>query len=95
MNVQQHVGDSGPGIVGTTVAGGFTFVGFVTSAIPVLQVISLIAGIAVAIVTFIYYYGKVRSHELEAVAKVAAESAKASVVETVVAIEKGERPRPN
>jgi hypothetical protein len=95
MNVQQHVHDSGPGIVGTSVAGGFTIMGFVANAIPVLQVVSLIAGIAVAIVTFIYYYGKVRSHELEAVSKVASESAKAAVVETVVAIEKGERPRPN
>ena len=62
-SIQHHVSDSMPGLVGTSVAGGFTVVGFVSSAIPALQAISLVSGIAVAVVTFIYYYRKIKKGE--------------------------------
>lgn len=62
-NMQHHIGDSAPGIVGTSIAGSFTVVGFVSSAIPVLQAVSLLAGIAVAIVTFVYYWRKIQKGE--------------------------------
>jgi hypothetical protein len=62
-SVQQHLHDSAPGLVGTSIAGGFTVVGFVTNSIPVLQAISLLFGIAVAAVTFIYYWRKVKKGE--------------------------------
>ena len=62
-SVHQHVSDTVPGvtgIAGTTVAGGFTVVGFLASSIPVLQAISLLVGIAVGVATFIYYWIKIR-----------------------------------
>lgn len=62
-SIQHHVSDSVPGLVGTSVAGGFTLIGFISNAIPVLQAISLLVGIAVAAVTFIYYYRKVKKGE--------------------------------
>ena len=62
-SIQNHVSDSVPGLIGTSVAGGFTVVGFVSNAIPTLQAISLLAGIAVAVVTFIYYYRKIKKGE--------------------------------
>jgi hypothetical protein len=60
QTVQQHVHDSAPGLIGTGVAGGFTIVGFVTKALPVLQAISLLIGCAVGIVTFLYYLKNIR-----------------------------------
>lgn len=59
-SVHQHVSDTVPGVAGTTIAGGFTVVGFLSNSIPVLQAISLIVGIAVGVVTFIYYWIKIR-----------------------------------
>ena len=59
-SVHQHVSDTVPGVAGTTIAGGFTVVGFLSNSIPVLQAISLIVGIAVGIVTFVYYWIKIR-----------------------------------
>ena len=59
-SVHQHVSDTVPGVAGTTVAGGFTVVGFLASSIPVLQAISLLVGIAVGVATFIYYWIKIR-----------------------------------
>jgi len=63
MSIQQHMHDSGPGIVGTSVAGGFTLVGFIDNSLPFLQAISLLIGIAVGVVTFVYYYKKVKKGE--------------------------------
>jgi hypothetical protein len=37
--------------------------GFIAKAIPILQVLSLLAGIAVAVVTFLYYQRKIRAHD--------------------------------
>lgn len=59
-SVHQHVSDTVPGVAGTTIAGGFTVVGFLSNSIPILQAISLIVGIAVGVVTFIYYWIKIR-----------------------------------
>ena len=59
-SVHQHVSDTVPGVAGTTVAGGFTVVGFLANSIPVLQAISLLVGIAVGVATFIYYWIKIR-----------------------------------
>ena len=59
-SVHQHVSDTVPGVAGTTIAGGFTVVGFLSNSIPILQAISLLVGIAVGIVTFIYYWTKIR-----------------------------------
>ena len=61
MNIQHAAQDSAPGIVGTSVAGAFTVGGFIEHSIPVLQALSLLLGIAVAVVTFIYYIKKIRS----------------------------------
>jgi hypothetical protein len=47
-------------VAGTTIAGGFTVVGFLSNSIPVLQAISLLVGIAVGVVTFVYYWIKIR-----------------------------------
>lgn len=63
MNVQQHIGATAPGVIGTSIAGSFTVFGFVTNSIPILQVISLLLGIAVGTVTFIYYWRKIKSGE--------------------------------
>lgn len=59
-SVHQHVSDTVPGVAGTTIAGGFTVVGFLSNSIPVLQAISLLVGIAVGVVTFVYYWIKIR-----------------------------------
>ena len=59
-SVHQHVSDTVPGLAGTTIAGGFTVVGFLSNSIPVLQAISLLVGIAVGVVTFVYYWIKIR-----------------------------------
>jgi hypothetical protein len=63
MSVKQHISDTAPGIVGTSAAGSFTVVGFISNSIPILQAISLVVGIAVALVTFVYYWRKVRKGE--------------------------------
>ena len=63
MSIKQHVSETAPGVVGTSAAGGFTVIGFIANSIPVLQAISLIVGIAVAVVTFVYYWRKVRKGE--------------------------------
>lgn len=59
-SVTQHVHDTAPGVIGTSVAGGFTLAGFMANTIPILQAISLLIGIAVGIVTFVYYLKKIR-----------------------------------
>jgi hypothetical protein len=61
--IKSHVGDSAPGIVGSSAAGGFTVFGFIADSIPILQAISLLVGIAVAVITFIYYWRKVKKGE--------------------------------
>lgn len=88
MNVQQHVQDSVPGVVGTTVAGGFTLVGFVQWTLPTLQALSLLVGIAVGVVTFLYYYKRVKAESLEAQAKVAAAAVEAQAKVTAAALDK-------
>jgi len=60
MNTKQHLTETAPGVIGITAAGGFTLNGFISSATPVLQAISLLIGIAVGIVTFIYWYKKIK-----------------------------------
>jgi hypothetical protein len=90
MNVQHHITDSGPGIVGSTVAGGFTVMGFISNVIPVLQVLSLILGMAVAVVTFLYYYNKVRAQDLEAAAVIAAKAIEAKATVIAAALSKTE-----
>ncbi len=60
MNVPHHVQETAPGIVGTTAAGGFTAMGFIADAVPIFQILSLVCGIAVAIITFVYYWRKVK-----------------------------------
>jgi hypothetical protein len=59
-SIHQHVNDTVPGVAGTTLAGGFTVVGFLSNSVPVLQAISLLVGIAVGVVTFVYYWVKIR-----------------------------------
>jgi len=38
-------------------------VGFVNSSLPILQAISLLIGIAVGVITFVYYYKRVKKGE--------------------------------
>ncbi len=59
-NMHYHFNETGLGIAGTALAGGFTVTGFVASSVPILQVVSLLVGIAVGIVTFAYYWVKIR-----------------------------------
>jgi len=59
-SIHQHVSDTVPGVAGTTIAGSFTVMGFMANSVPVLQAISLLVGIAVGIVTFAYYWIKIR-----------------------------------
>ena len=61
--------------------------GFVSAALPVLQVLSLIIGIAVGIVTFIYYWKKVKSEEVLATAMVAAAAVKATATIAATALQ--------
>lgn len=60
MSLHQHVTETAPGVVGTTAVGGLTMAGFIGDAIPALQFLSLLTGIAVAIITFVYYWRKVK-----------------------------------
>jgi uncharacterized membrane protein YdfJ with MMPL/SSD domain len=62
-SIKNHVQETAPGIVGTSLAGSFTFVGFVNSSLPILQAISLLIGIAVGVITFVYYYKRVKKGE--------------------------------
>jgi uncharacterized membrane protein YdfJ with MMPL/SSD domain len=62
-SMQHHVQETAPGVVGTSLAGGFTLVGFINSSLPVLQAISLVIGIAVGVITFVYYYKKVKAEK--------------------------------
>jgi ABC-type antimicrobial peptide transport system permease subunit len=59
MSIQAHLHDNAPGVIGTSLTGGFTVAGFVSDSLPELQVISLLIGIAVGVVTFIYYAKKI------------------------------------
>ena len=59
-SLQHHVNDTVPGVAGTTLAGGFTVLGFLSNSVPVLQALSLLVGIAVGIITFAYYLIKIR-----------------------------------
>ena len=77
-SIQAHVSDSAPGVIGTSVSGSFTVLGFVANSLPLLQALSLIIGIAVGIVTFVYYFKKVRAEQVVATAKVAADGVKAT-----------------
>jgi hypothetical protein len=63
MSTPQHLSESAPGLIGTSLAGSFTVVGFVANTIPILQIISLLAGIAVAVVTFVFYLRKIKKGE--------------------------------
>jgi lysozyme family protein len=63
MSMKQHIADTAPGVTGATAASGLTLIGFITDSIPVLQAVSLVIGIAVAGVTFVYYWRKVRKAE--------------------------------
>jgi hypothetical protein len=60
--------------------------GFVSAALPVLQVLSLIIGIAVGIMTFIYYWKKAKSEEVLAAAVVAAAAVKATATIAATAL---------
>lgn len=59
-SIHHHLNDTVPGVAGTAVAGGFTLMGFLSASVPALQAISLLVGIAVGIVTFAYYWIKIR-----------------------------------
>ena len=59
-SIHHHISDTVPGVAGTTIAGGFTVLGFLSASVPVLQAISLLIGIAVGVVTFAYYWIKIR-----------------------------------
>ena len=87
MNVQNHTSDTIPGALGTALAGGFTFMGFIGRAIPILQALSLLAGIAVALITFVYYQRKIREHDVIERAKIAAAEVKATAVVTATALD--------
>ena len=63
MIVKGHIGDNAPGLIGTTTAGSFTVMGFIADAVPIFQVLSLICGIAVAVITFVYYWRKVKKDD--------------------------------
>lgn len=52
--------------------------GFVANTLPILQAISLVIGIAVGIVTFIYYWKKVKAEEAATNAQIAADVVKAT-----------------
>jgi hypothetical protein len=60
MNAKQHITETAPGVIGITAAGGFTLSGFLSTATPILQALSLLIGIAVGIVTFVYWYRKLK-----------------------------------
>jgi predicted RND superfamily exporter protein len=53
--VHQHIG-----AVGTGVTASAGFIGFVTSAIPVLQALSLTVSVLVGLVTVIWYVLKIK-----------------------------------
>ena len=86
MSLQTHVHDTVPGVIGTTLAGGFTVMGFLVDAVPVLQVISLLAGIAVAVVTFMYYQRKLAVERIEDQAILAAAALRAQAEMTAKAL---------
>jgi hypothetical protein len=88
MSLQTHVHDTVPGVIGTAAAGGFTLLGFITDAVPILQVISLLAGIAVAVVTFMYYQHKLAVERIEDQAILAAAALKAQAELTATALAK-------
>lgn len=77
-NIPSHISGTGPGVVGTSIAGSFTLVGFINTSLPVLQAISLLIGSAVGIMTFVYYYRKVKAEQTVAVAKIASDTVKAT-----------------
>lgn len=85
-NLQQHAHDTGPGIVGTGLAGSFTLVGFINSSLPILQALSLLIGIAVGVVTFVYYFRKIKAQQTVATAKIAADTVKATAKIAAVAL---------
>ena len=87
MSLHLHVQDTVPGVIGTTAAGGFTLLGFMTASLPVLQFISLVAGIAVAIITFLYYLKRIRAQDVRAEAVVAAQVVKAAAKVTAAALD--------
>ena len=88
MSIQHHVNDTVPGVAGTTVAGGFTMMGFLSYSMPILQALSLVVGIAVGIVTFLYYWRKMKEEEKVATANIVAEALKARAVVTATALAK-------
>jgi hypothetical protein len=77
MSVGQHIQDSVPGVVGTCIAGSFTVMGFMDVILPTLQALSLLAGICVASVTFVYYWRKVQHHKAVIAARPARRKQKA------------------
>ncbi len=60
--------------------------GFLSEAVPILQVISLLAGIAVAVVTFMYYQHKLAIERLEDRAIIAAAALRAEAELTAAAL---------
>lgn len=60
MNAHQHISETVPGVIGFCIGGTCTIAGFLASATPILQVLSLVIGCAVGIVTFIYYLKQIR-----------------------------------
>lgn len=79
--------DIAPGLYGTTLAilGGIT--AFCTAATPVLHFLVLIATFVTCVLTAVWTYKKIRAHNLEAAAKVAAAAVKATAVVTAKALE--------
>jgi len=86
MSLEQHAHDTAIGVIGTSVAGSFTFMGFISGSVPVMQFISLCVGIAVGIVTFLYYLRKLEAEKVEAAAVVAADVVKAEAVVVAAAV---------
>jgi hypothetical protein len=72
-----HLQDTVPGVIGTCIATGLTITGFIDAMLPALQALSLLAGTSVAVVTFIYYYRKIKHHNAVTAARPARRKQKA------------------
>jgi hypothetical protein len=76
-----------PGLYGTGITVVGALVAFCTAAIPVLQFFALLATIVAGVLTSIWTYKKIRAHNVEANARVAAAAVKATAVVIAKALE--------
>lgn len=63
MTIQQHIQDTIPGVAGATIAGSFTLTGFLVSATPFLQALSLLIGCIAGLVTIVYYVVQIKKRK--------------------------------